>query len=180
MSGSGPCLSNEQKTKHPFSLLKAATPPWLRRRSLAKGEIGVALWNRIGWLGTSGDFLYASNQPVARNPSRPETRDTRGVARVLSGQLAGALEDFEALRKGQNPSPAKNSRPCVKSSYGSAPEAHFAPSCRLDFYRSGGLRLLTRRDGRLLRSNYWVLGLGSSKPIPIILLQSSFLPLPRL
>jgi WD40 repeat protein len=66
-------------------------------------EIGVELWSRVGWLGTiwgeSGDFLYASDQAVARDPSWPAARDTRGVARALSGQLAGALEDFEAFVK---------------------------------------------------------------------------------
>lgn len=116
------------KTNEGLTLLKEAQSSLSEAQKLGgTNEIGVELWNRIGWLGSiwgeSGDFLYASDQAVARDPSRPETRDTRGVARALSGQLAGALEDFEAfvktaeagelksrrlrwieaLRKGQNP-----------------------------------------------------------------------------
>jgi WD40 repeat protein len=116
------------KANEGLPLLKAAQTSLAEAQKLGDTrEIGVELWNRIGWLGTiwaeSGEFLYASDQAVARDPSIPETRDTRGVARALSGQLAGALEDFEAfvktaeagerksrrlrwiesLRKGQNP-----------------------------------------------------------------------------
>jgi hypothetical protein len=90
-------------------------------------DIPVELWNRIAWLGTvwgkAPDFLYSSDKAVGVAPSMPQPRDTRGVARALSGDIAGAIEDLEifvnsgeagelksrrlrwiqALRNGKNP-----------------------------------------------------------------------------
>ena len=90
-------------------------------------EVSVEDWSAIGWLGTvwgnASDFLYSCDQAVAANPSLPELRDTRAVARAMTGNFAGAIEDLEiflksdkagalaprrlrwleALRKGANP-----------------------------------------------------------------------------
>ena len=90
-------------------------------------DIPVELWNRIAWLGSlwgkASEFLYSGDQAVAHAPSTSEFRDTRGVARALSGNINGAIEDLEvfvasnegndlasrrlrwieALRKGEDP-----------------------------------------------------------------------------
>jgi WD40 repeat protein len=108
--------------------LKAAQTAFAEAQKLGRtSEIPVELWNRLAWLGTvwgkSSDFLYACDQAIALAPSMPELRDTRGVARALSGNIAGAIEDLEVfvnsdkagelksrrqrwiqvLRKGENP-----------------------------------------------------------------------------
>ena len=67
-------------------------------------DIPVELWNRIAWLGSiwgkAPEFLYSAEQAVAVAPSMPEIRDTRGVARALSGNVGGAIEDLEAFVAG--------------------------------------------------------------------------------
>jgi WD40 repeat protein len=84
------------------AFLKAAQTAFAGAQKLGRtSEISVEVWNRIAWLGTvwgnTPDFLYSSDQAVAAAPSMPELRDTRGVARALSGNIAGAIEDFEVF-----------------------------------------------------------------------------------
>ena len=44
----------------------------------------------------------------------PELRDTRGVGRALSGNIAGAIEDFEVFVDGDKPA-SSNRAGCVGS-----------------------------------------------------------------
>jgi hypothetical protein len=83
-------------------LLKKAQTAFADAQKLGQTpEISVELWNKIGWLGMvwgkTTDFVYSCDQAVAAAPSMLEVRDTRGVARALSGNIAGAIEDFEAF-----------------------------------------------------------------------------------
>lgn len=84
-------------------------------------------WNNICWFGSlyqkARDIIFACEQAVALAPDSGPNRDSRGVARALTGDFKGAIEDFEAayvdpifearkprlrqwvaiLRKGKNP-----------------------------------------------------------------------------
>jgi tetratricopeptide (TPR) repeat protein len=65
----------------------------------------AAFWNGFAWdISLGGDAakgLEASEKAVALtakdDPSLPHRRDTRGLARALTGNTAGAIEDFQAF-----------------------------------------------------------------------------------
>lgn len=95
-------LIRAEKVDEGVRLLKKAQTALADAQKLGQTpEISVQLWNKIGWLGTvwgkTADFVYSCDQAVAADPSMLEVRDTRGVARALSGNVAGAIEDFEAF-----------------------------------------------------------------------------------
>jgi tetratricopeptide (TPR) repeat protein len=64
-------------------------------------RISAFVLNDICWNGVkqdlAGEVLWACNQAVAREPENGSFHDSRGVARVLTGDIAGAIEDFEAF-----------------------------------------------------------------------------------
>jgi hypothetical protein len=95
-------LIHSGKVDEGVRLLKKAQTPFAPAQKLGQTpEISVQLWNKIGWLGTvwgkTADFVYSCDQAVAEAPSMLEVRDTRGVARAPSGNIARAIEDFEAF-----------------------------------------------------------------------------------
>ena len=55
-------------------------------------------WNTLCWYGClanrAAEFLYAGEKAVTLSPAATSARDTRGLARALTGDLAGAIEDF--------------------------------------------------------------------------------------
>ncbi|WP_434685928.1 NACHT domain-containing protein [Pseudanabaena minima] len=59
-------------------------------------EISAFYWNQLGWFGSlhnrANDVLFACDKLVELGDSA----DTRGLARALTGNLTGAIEDFEA------------------------------------------------------------------------------------
>ena len=56
-------------------------------------------WNRVCWRGAIRQMavivISACDEAVRADPSDPEFRDSRGLARALLGDLEGAIEDFE-------------------------------------------------------------------------------------
>jgi len=62
-------------------------------------EISVNSWNTLGWLGSlwghPADVMFACQRAVELEPENGRLRDTRGLARALSGDTKGAIEDFE-------------------------------------------------------------------------------------
>jgi WD40 repeat protein len=62
---------------------------------------GATYWNTLCWLGAlSGhvkDVLDACGRAVALAPYNAKYRDSRGLARALTGDPTGAIEDFEAF-----------------------------------------------------------------------------------
>jgi TonB family protein len=84
-------------------------------------------WYELCWYGSlwnsAADVMFACNQAVALEPQAAQTREARGVARAMTSDYAGAIEDLEqsaecatssveqdqrlswiaALRSGQNP-----------------------------------------------------------------------------
>lgn len=63
-------------------------------------EIDFSVWNEVCWNGAlrgrASDVLAACDTAVEKSPAgqRANVRDSRGVARALTGDLAGAAEDF--------------------------------------------------------------------------------------
>ncbi|MGF2014027.1 beta-propeller domain-containing protein [Nostoc sp. DedVER01b] len=65
-----------------------------------KVEIPTSSWNTICWRGSlqkqAADVLPACDEAVAFAPENGNFRDSRGLARALTGNYQGAIEDFEA------------------------------------------------------------------------------------
>jgi WD40 repeat protein len=94
-------------------------------------QIPALAWNTLCWQGSlrgyAKDVLEACEQAVKMEPQSPNFRDSRGVARAMTGDRQGAIEDFEeyiknpdndelklqrqrwvaSLRSGKNPFTAK-------------------------------------------------------------------------
>ncbi len=55
-------------------------------------------WNALCWYGTlwgrASDVLFAGDKAVAAAPEEPRARDSRGLARAITGDFKGAIEDF--------------------------------------------------------------------------------------
>ena len=64
-------------------------------------EIDIEFWNTLCWYGClngrASDVLFAADKAVELNPDWNSYRDTRGLARALTGDLVGAAEDFQAF-----------------------------------------------------------------------------------
>lgn len=66
-------------------------------------KISADSWNELCWFGSlhghAADVMNACEKAVGLEPMNGGFRDSRGVARVLTGNTAGAIEDFQALKK---------------------------------------------------------------------------------
>jgi tetratricopeptide (TPR) repeat protein len=64
-------------------------------------EISAGSWNNLCWLGSlwgyADDICHACEKAVALEPGNGNIRDSRGLARALTGNTQGAIEDFEAF-----------------------------------------------------------------------------------
>ena len=74
-------------------------------------EIAAASWNSLCWFGSLGGFatdvMAACERAVALEPDNGGIRDSRGVARALTGDYPGAINDFQqylewALKNGKS------------------------------------------------------------------------------
>ena len=75
-------------------------------------QIDSEIWNKLCWYGALNghgpEVLDACEKAIQLAPisDRPNYRDSRGVARVLSHDYSGAIEDFESFvawaKKGQH------------------------------------------------------------------------------
>jgi tetratricopeptide (TPR) repeat protein len=108
--------------------VKRAVAAYEEARSLnPMFEIGAGSWNRLCWYGSlwqeADAVLEACNRAVELSPEDPEIRDSRALARALTGDIDGAIADFqffvdntedperkfqrqqwiEALKDGENP-----------------------------------------------------------------------------
>ncbi|MDY6936298.1 MAG: pentapeptide repeat-containing protein [Cyanobacteriota bacterium] len=63
-------------------------------------KVSPRFWNCLCWFGClhhrAADVLFAGESAVRLSPENGECRDTRGLARALTGDIAGAIEDFQA------------------------------------------------------------------------------------
>ena len=64
-------------------------------------EIDSDSWDLLCWIGVlhnqAADILFASEKVIHSRPSYPIYQDTRGLARALTGDLPGAIQDFESV-----------------------------------------------------------------------------------
>ena len=64
-------------------------------------EISAYSWNNLCWFGSlhgyAADVMYACENTVALDPENVGIRDSRGLARALSGDIEGAIADFQAF-----------------------------------------------------------------------------------
>lgn len=64
-------------------------------------EIDADSWERLCWYGSlhrhAADVMFACEKAVRLAPDNGYIRDSRGLARALTGNTQGAIEDFEAF-----------------------------------------------------------------------------------
>lgn len=76
--------------------------------------ITAGAWNTLCWLGAlwehARDILAACDQAVQLNPAGIWTHHNRGVARALTGDAAGAIEDLEFFIAGVSNESARAQR----------------------------------------------------------------------
>lgn len=64
-------------------------------------QIPALSWNSLCWYGSlwgqASDVLSACDKAVQLEPEAEEFRDSRGLARALTGNINGAIEDFQAF-----------------------------------------------------------------------------------
>ncbi|UYD38570.1 hypothetical protein [Tolypothrix sp. PCC 7601] len=64
-------------------------------------EISPSSWSFLCWFGSkykhAADVIYACEKAVALVPNDGEILDSRGIARALTGNTKGAIEDFQAF-----------------------------------------------------------------------------------
>ncbi|ABW31911.1 WD40 domain-containing protein [Acaryochloris marina] len=69
-------------------------------------EISASSWNSLCWFGSlhrkAKSVMFACEKAVAFDPSHGGRRDSRGLARALTNNPKGAIEDFEAYIKLSN------------------------------------------------------------------------------
>jgi tetratricopeptide (TPR) repeat protein len=67
-------------------------------------KISANSWNNLCWYGSvwghASEVMHACEQAVAMDSANGYFRDSRGVARALIGDFAGAIEDFQVFIKG--------------------------------------------------------------------------------
>jgi hypothetical protein len=71
-------------------------------------------WNILCWTGSIWNYaeevIGACDKAVAMGPDVAAFRDSRGIARALTGDLDGAIEDFEAFLAGPAPNTDRRMR----------------------------------------------------------------------
>ena len=64
-------------------------------------EIDVENWGELCWFGSlnnqAQDVMFACEKAVKLKPNDGKTRRYRGLARALTGNYQGAIEDFQVL-----------------------------------------------------------------------------------
>ena len=80
----------------------------------ATWNISQDSWDTLCWYGAlhggAKTVISACDTAVALAPGNGDVRDSRGVARALTGDTAGAIEDFQAFIEGTDSAEAKKRR----------------------------------------------------------------------
>ena len=83
--------------------IKEALTAFSQAESNPNLEINVVFWNDLCWRGSlwghADAVMNDCERAVELSPDNGGVRDSRGVARALTGNLAGASEDFRAYLK---------------------------------------------------------------------------------
>ena len=76
-------------------------------------EVAAESWNKICWIGSieghAKDVLFACEKAVRLAHTQGNWRDSRGLARALTGNTKGAVDDFQLFLKWLNTSDYSNS-----------------------------------------------------------------------
>jgi tetratricopeptide (TPR) repeat protein len=66
-------------------------------------KLDAASWNNLCWFGSlhgqAAEVMFACENAVTLAPKNGDVRDSRGIARALTGNTAGAIEDFQLYIK---------------------------------------------------------------------------------
>jgi tetratricopeptide (TPR) repeat protein len=77
-------------------------------------EISADSWNSLCWQGGlrgyAKEVMFACEKAVALAPNDGNNRDSRGLARALTGKTKGAIEDFQAYIKSTDDKESKAQR----------------------------------------------------------------------
>jgi tetratricopeptide (TPR) repeat protein len=77
-------------------------------------KISANSWNSLCWQGSlrgyAKDVMFACEKAVALAPTTENFRDSRGLARALTGNTKGAIEDFQAFIKSTKDTEKKTQR----------------------------------------------------------------------
>jgi tetratricopeptide (TPR) repeat protein len=70
-------------------------------------KIPATAWNTLCWFGSlwrhAGEVMFACEKAMELEPKNWGIRDSRGVARAMTGDIKGAIEDFqEYIKEGNN------------------------------------------------------------------------------
>ena len=91
----GEKLAEEGKIEQTINLYKEA------QKLDSDVEIDVGNWEQLCWFGSlnnqAQDVMFACEKAVKLKPNDRGIRGTRGLARALTGNYQGAIEDFQAL-----------------------------------------------------------------------------------
>jgi tetratricopeptide (TPR) repeat protein len=90
----GESFANEGK-------IKEAIAAYTKAQKLDPTEISADSWNSLCWDGSlhgyPSDVMYACEKAVVLAPDNGSIRHSRGLARALTGNTKGAIEDFQAF-----------------------------------------------------------------------------------
>ena len=86
----------------------AASQAYQEAQTIDTGlEIDAEIWDLLCWVGVlynqAAEILFASEKATHSDPDWPIYRDTRGLVRALTGDLQGAIDDFEFVTKKLSP-----------------------------------------------------------------------------
>ena len=80
---------------------EAAAAYRIAQERFARLTLTASDWNQLCWNGSlwghAAEVMAACEQAVALAPDHGGIRDSRGLARALTGDVAGAIDDFEAF-----------------------------------------------------------------------------------
>jgi tetratricopeptide (TPR) repeat protein len=67
-------------------------------------KISASRWNSLCWFGSlwgyANEVMFACERAVALEAESWHIRDSRGVARAITGNITGAIDDFQSFIKG--------------------------------------------------------------------------------
>jgi tetratricopeptide (TPR) repeat protein len=77
-------------------------------------KIPAKSWNTLCWFGSlwrhAGEVMFACERAMQLEPERWEIQDSRGVARAMTGDIDGAIEDFQEYIKNTHNTVNKSQR----------------------------------------------------------------------
>ena len=83
------------------------------KRFKSEVRVSAPTWNRLCWYGSingyAKDVLFACENAVQIEPNQGNFQDSRGLGRALTGNIKGAIEDFQAYEKWVDPTNRTNS-----------------------------------------------------------------------